>query len=285
MQNCQTAVEEAENTAEILIRFGEIAGNYHDSEVQTEEELPIPDVLLEGIISYNWVLETLSSESSHDFQGDSLEFIQDLFQQEMLSYACRVIIAYFTAKQSVPINYANTVSSDLRHILEELVDTENPDEFEIHELAALYRRCGVYFETALPPMVALVYGLESEAKELEEIREMKLSNAISKVRSFPPLRAFVREFDSNIRNAVDHGCDSGYYPDPRREVIEFRYEIAGNIVSEEKTFSEFRKSTLESCYAAIGLFGMPIFILLMYPHLLILDEYGELEVDSLNDRN
>jgi hypothetical protein len=188
------------------------------------------------------------------------------------------MIAYFTSDENIPMNYGNTAVIEVKDLLETIQETDNASEFDIKELAEMYRRCGVYYETALPPILALIYELEEEEIELEKLRKMSLSNAVSKTRTFQPLKIFVEEFDTSIRNAVDHGGTSGYNPNPRREVVKFMYEIGNETVSKELSYEDFRENTLNVCYAAIALYGIPIYILLMYPYLKILDEYDELNL-------
>lgn len=278
LRECRAEVADADTTADILIAFGQVADGFHEPDIKPDDQFTVPNSILEGVAANSDFFDYLSQQSSHDFKTAAEEFVIDLYSQDLLSTACRVMIAYFTFDEKLPINYGNTAMTDVIDLFETIQKTDDASEFEIRKLAEMYRRCGVYYETALPPFLALIYVLEQEEAELEKIRRMQLANAVSKVRNFSPLQVFVKEFDTNIRNAVEHGGTSGYNPNPRREVVEFVYEIGDETVSMELSYDEFRGNTLNVCYAAMALYVMPVYILLMYPYLLILDEYDELNL-------
>jgi hypothetical protein len=278
LQECRREVEDANTTADLLIGFGLLTESYHEPDIESDDQFPVPDSILEGVVICTRYLDYLSQQSSHDFKTAVEEFVLELYRQNLLATACRVMIAYFTSDENIPKNYANTGVTDTIDLFETLQKTDNASEFEIRELAGMYRRCSVYYETALPPFVALIDVLEQQEAELEKVQNMNLANAVSKVRNFPPLQVFVKQFDTNIRNAVDHGGKSSYNPDPRREMVEFMYEVGDKTASKELSYKEFRANTLNMCYGALALYWMPIYLLLMYPHLLILDEYDKLEL-------
>jgi hypothetical protein len=278
IQRYREEVENADDTADLLIAFGQVADDHREPEIESDDQLPVPDSILEGIVYYSGFLDYVSEESPYDFKNAAEEFIIELYRQDLLSTACRAMITYFLSDENIPINYANTAMTDISDLYHSIQEVDDHSEFKIQDSVDKYRRCSIYYETALPPFLTLIDVLKEEEPELEEIRKMQLSNAVSKVRNFQPLQVFVRDFDTNIRNAVDHGGISGYNPDPKREVVEFNYKVGGETISEEMSYNEFKETTLSVCKAAIALYGLPMYIILAYPHLLILDEYDELEL-------
>jgi len=60
LRECRIEVETADSIAEPLIPFGKVAESLYESEIETDEDLPVPDTMIEGIVVYTQLFDIRS---------------------------------------------------------------------------------------------------------------------------------------------------------------------------------------------------------------------------------
>lgn len=265
----ESAIESAEDFPDLVLSWSELMDSYYGIDVPLDDEQkgsPVPNSLIANLGRARGFLEQLGDAGGRDFYGTSVDFAQQLEQQRMLQESTMVIIAYFTHRMEDGMVYVNTFLTQVAETINELLKIAESDEVDVAQLVEMYRRCGTYYEHALPPILALISYLEDEEVDLDTISSMTLANSLSRVQSFGPLAEFVEPFDSDIRNALSHGGRSGHSSNHVKESVTFRYEAGDSVQTKEMSFTEFKEQTVEASAGAISLFLLPFFTILLYSY-------------------
>lgn len=277
LEELKASVEAAEDFADLVICWTEMLDTHYEPEIDLDRESaesPAPDSLMEWLSRVRVILEWLDDLSGRGFYDTSVAFVDELYNQKMLRSATITLVYYFTEDVEHGVRYVNRFMTGVLETVSKLSQFESSDDVDIRDLVEVYRKSATYYEFALPPMLVLIDHLEGEQDGLDyqKYASMRLSNSLSKLRSFEPLAEFAESYDTNIRNAVSHGGSSGHSINQIEETITFRYKVGDSVHTETMDFEEFRILVIEGVSGAIALFLLPFFIVLICTYYEIMEK-------------
>jgi hypothetical protein len=258
-------IESADDFYEMIHAISAILDNPYEETFRLgkeENKSPVPNILIWFLQHVEYLLEegeNISSVKLHDIVSG---LAQELKTQKVLKEGTAAMGVYMMYHVEESKAYANTFITGIIENIDEVSDIYESDETNIEELVELNRKTYTYLEHGLPPVLAMIYYLQDDEFNPDKISDMHLSTSLDKARSFDPLSDIFKSFDKNIRNAISHGGDTFYRPNPIKEEILFRYRVENSKESKTLSFLEFKKHSVESFCSAIALYLIPLYFIL-----------------------
>jgi len=203
-------------------------------------------------------LDELTQTDNHD---ELFEMLVDLEQQDMLSRASSLCFLLFVDDQDFLFKYGNTVYRKLPELIGDLEQIIQQEEPEVNELIRLYRSWGPLCETAIPPVLSLIHYLEDGEINFDKSEDMKLSDSVDYIESFPLLSEVGSRLNVNLRNAVSHGGkNADYNYNQLTGKIKMWYLEGQERQEEHYTVEEFRQIVIETLAAVVTLYLIPLYL-------------------------
>lgn len=203
-------------------------------------------------------LDELAQTDNHD---ELFEMVEELERQDMLSRASSLCFLLFVNDQDFLFKYGNTFYQELPELIDSLEDIVQNEEPQINKLISLYRSWGPLCETAIPPIMTLIYYLEDGEVHFDKSEEMNLNDSVDHIKNFSLLSQVGSQLNVNLRNAVSHGGkNAGYNHNPLTGEIKMWY-LEGQ-ERQDKSFSveEFQQVVIETLAAVVTLFLVPLYL-------------------------
>lgn len=274
LNRAEKKIESAETHPELVLALAEVVDEFQETDVELKQEYEnsdIPNSLIVNMWRSREFLEELGEITNIPFYDMTLAFAQDLEEQDQLKNAMVIFLDYFAQSSDDATGYINVFLTRVSQSIGEVLEISDNENFCVKELVEIYRDCGTYFEHALPPLLSIIYYLEEEQIEYDKISNMNLHDGVQRIQKFDPLADFGSNFDSDIRNSVSHGGDSGYKINNIKGSVIFRYRKGGSTETKELSHDQFKQHVIRSYASAVALFLLPAFLITFCMYTNVLD--------------